>query len=121
MSNPMHDVLKHWKAAFDCHEPDVMADLFTPDALFQGFGPEVLSGRDAVRGYYAAVPGNRSADVKILHTYAMGEETAGGFADVTFSGPDGRETAVHMSLVLQRDGDAWCIRQYHVSRVSTEH
>ncbi|MFJ7497428.1 YybH family protein [Streptomyces sp. NPDC097727] len=122
MSNPMHDVLKHWKAAFDGHEPDVMADLFTPDALFQGFGPEVLSGRDAVRGYYAAVPSHRCANVTILHTYTMGEQMAGGFADVTFSDPDGWEkTVVHMSLVLQRDGDAWRIRQYHVSRVSTEH
>ncbi|MFD7444750.1 SgcJ/EcaC family oxidoreductase [Streptomyces sp. NPDC059909] len=117
----MHEVLKHWKAAFDGHQPDAMADLFTPDALFQGFGPEVLSGRDSVRGYYAAVPSDRSADVTILHTYTIGEQVAGGFADVTFRDLAGWEAAVHMSLVLQRDGDAWRIRQYHVSRISTEH
>ncbi|WP_351235604.1 SgcJ/EcaC family oxidoreductase [Streptomyces sp. NPDC002133] len=121
MSNPMHEVLKHWKAAFDGHQPDIMADLFTPDTLFQGFGPVVLSGRDAVRGYYEAVPGDRSADVTILHTYTIGEQVVGGFADVTFRDTAGWEAAVHMSLVLVRDGSSWRIRQYHVSRVTTEH
>jgi uncharacterized protein (TIGR02246 family) len=120
MSNPMHAVLKRWKAAFDGHQPDIMADLFTPDALFQGFGPEVLSGRDSVRGYYEAVPGDRSADVTILHTYAIGEQAAGGFADITFRDPAGWEASVHLSLVLQRDGSSWRIRQYHVSRVITD-
>ncbi|MFF7202215.1 YybH family protein [Streptomyces sp. NPDC008141] len=121
MSNPMHAVLKQWKSAFDSHRPDVMADLFTPDALFQGFGPEVLSGRESVRDYYEAVARDRSADVTILHTYEIGDQVAGGFADVTFRGDDGWEAPVHMSLTLQRDGGAWRIRQYHVSRVMTEH
>jgi uncharacterized protein (TIGR02246 family) len=122
MSNdPMHDVLDRWNAAFDAHEPDVMAGLFTPDALFQGFGPRVISGRQAVRGYYDAVADNRRADVTILDTYTIGESTAGGFADVTFSDGADWEVSVHLSLVLQRDGDDWRIRQYHVSEVRPEH
>ena len=119
--DPMHDVLDRWKTAFDAHEPDVLADLFTPDALFQGFGPTVISGRQAIRGYYDAVADNRSADVTILGTYTIGEQTAGGFADVTFSDPAGWEASVHLSLVLQRDGGDWRIRQYHVSEVRPEH
>ena len=63
--NPMEDVLGQWKTAFDSHRTDVMASLFTPDALFQGFGPTVLSGQEAIRGYYDAVPDDRSADVTI--------------------------------------------------------
>jgi ketosteroid isomerase-like protein len=121
MSDPMHEILKRWKAAFDGHQVDVMADLFTSDALFQGFGPEVISGRDAVRGYYEAVPDYRRADVTELHSYTIGEQVAGGFADVTFRDPSGWEAPVHLSLVLQRDGGSWRIRQYHVSRISTEH
>ena len=89
--DPMHDVLGRWKTAFDSHETEVLAGLFTPDALFQGFGPTVISGRQAIRGYYDAVPDNRSADVTILSTYTIGEQTAGGFADVTFSDPAGRQ------------------------------
>ena len=119
--NPMPDVLGRWKVAFDGHETDVMASLFTPDAVFQGFGPTVISGREAIRGYYDAVPDDRSADVTILNMYTIGEEVAGGFADVTFSDPAGWEAAVHLSLVLQRANGHWLIHQYHVSQVMTEH
>jgi uncharacterized protein (TIGR02246 family) len=118
---PMEDMLGRWKTAFDRHKTDVMASLFTPDALFQGFGPTVISGREAVREYYNAVPDDGKADVTILHTYVIGEDVAGGFADVTFSDPAGWEAAVHLSLVLQYVEGHWSIRQYHVSQVMTEH
>lgn len=122
MSNvPMEDVVSRWKTAFDRHQTDVMASLFTADALFQGFGPTVISGREAVRAYYDAVPDDRIADVTILHTYTIGEDMAGGFADVTFSDPAGWEAAVHLSLVLQHVEGNWLVRQYHVSQVMTEH
>jgi uncharacterized protein (TIGR02246 family) len=118
---PMQEILGRWKIAFDGHETDAMANLFTSDALFQGFGPTVISGREAVRRYYDAVPDDRSAEVAVLHTYTIGNEVAGGFADVTFSDPVGWEAAVHLSLVLQRTKEHWLIRQYHVSKVVTEH
>ena len=41
MSHPVHDVLRPWKAAFDGHQPDAMADLFPPDTHFQRFGPRL--------------------------------------------------------------------------------
>jgi uncharacterized protein (TIGR02246 family) len=119
--NPIYDLLARWKSAFDGHETGVLASLFTTDAVFQGFGPTVISGREAIRGYYEAVPYNRSAEVTILHVYTIGEEVAGGFADVTFSDAAGWEAAVHLSLVLQLVDRDWLIRQYHVSQVMTEH
>jgi uncharacterized protein (TIGR02246 family) len=118
---PMREVLDRWKAAFDGHRTDAMAGLFTPDALFQGFGPETLAGREAVRDYYEAVPAHRAARVGTVQGYRIGEDVAGGFADVTFHDPDGWEAPVHLSLVLLREDGAWRIRQYHVSRVSAEH
>lgn len=121
MNDPVQDVLERWKSAFDNHQPDTMAALFTSDALFQGFGPKVTAGRDDVRAYYEAVPDNRSADVTVLHTYRIGEDTAGGFADVTFRDPTGWKAPVHLSLVLQFVDATWRIRQYHVSRISGEH
>jgi hypothetical protein len=98
-----------------------VASLFTSEALFQGFGPTVISGREAIGGYYEAVPHNRNADLTILHDYTIGEKVADGFADVTFSDSAGWEAAVHLSLVLQVDNGNWLIRQYHVSQVMTEH
>jgi uncharacterized protein (TIGR02246 family) len=120
-NDPMQIVLERWKVAFDGHDVDAMASLFTPDALFQGFGPSVIAGREAIRDYYDAVPADRIADVTILHTYTIDQHTAGGFADVIFSDPHGWEASVHLSLVLQRDDAIWAIRQYHVSQVMTEH
>ncbi|MFD8461140.1 nuclear transport factor 2 family protein [Streptomyces antimycoticus] len=119
--DPLHEVLSRWQAAFDGHQTDTMADLFTPDALFQGFGPETISGREAVRGYYAAVPDYRRAHLGNIQGYRIGEHVAGGFADVTFRDPTGWEAAVHLSLVLQREGRGWRIRQYHVSRIVADH
>ncbi|SFF96231.1 YybH family protein [Streptomyces mirabilis] len=119
-NHPMREVLGRWKAAFDGHRSAAMADLFTPDTLFQGFGPAVVSGREAVRAYYEAVPAERSAHVADVQGYRIGEGLAGGFADVTFRDPDGWAVAVHLSLVLVRDGDDWRIRQYHVSRLAAD-
>ncbi|MEU8383425.1 SgcJ/EcaC family oxidoreductase [Streptosporangium sp. NPDC048865] len=118
MSHPMPVILEKWKAAFDGHRPDAMAELFTDDALFLGFLPEPASGREAVHAYYAAVPPGRTAEVRILHTYTLGETVAGGFAAVSFRADGEDEIPVNLSLVLVRDGDAWRIRQYHVSRVT---
>jgi uncharacterized protein (TIGR02246 family) len=121
MSDVLREVVDRWKTAFDGHRGDDMADLFTSDALFQGFGPEPVAGREAVRAYYAAVPDDRTADVTVLHSYAIGAQVAGGFAHVTFRDPHGWAAPVHLSLVLRFDEGAWRIRQYHVSRISPEH
>ena len=113
-------VLERWKAAFDGHRPDAMAELFTDDALFLGFLPEPVAGREAVRAYYEAVPPGRTAEVRILRTYTLGRRWQGVSPPVTFlGGEEGEEgeVPVNLSLVLARDGDAWRIRHYHVSRV----
>ncbi|WUD76659.1 SgcJ/EcaC family oxidoreductase [Streptomyces sp. NBC_00510] len=120
-NDPMRETLSRWKAAFDGHRPDEMAELFTADALFQGFGPDTTAGRDAVRAYYEAVTEDRWADVGKVQGYRVGDQVAGGFADVVFRGAEGWEAAVHLSLVLQREGDDWLIRAYHVSRIVTDH
>jgi uncharacterized protein (TIGR02246 family) len=128
MTEAMHQVVAvdqvvaRWTAAFNSHDLKEMAALFAPDAVFQGFGPAPLVGRDAAVDYYQAVPDYRSAaDVSVLHAWAIGDDVAGGFVDITFRDPDGWEARVYLSLVLQRSGHDWEIQQYHVSRVSDEH
>ncbi|MEU1628482.1 SgcJ/EcaC family oxidoreductase [Streptomyces sp. NPDC020096] len=115
-------IVERWTAAFNSHNPGDMAALFAPDALFQGFGPEPLVGREAVAAYYQAVPDHRRAvDVSVLHAYAIGRDVAGGFVAVTFRDPSDWKARVYLSLVLQRVSGDWEIRQYHVSRVGDEH
>jgi uncharacterized protein (TIGR02246 family) len=113
-------VLAQWKACFDDGRPQDMAALFAEDALFQGFGPHPTAGRAAVQSYYSGVPAGRAADFKVSQSFALGEDVAGGFAEVVFRGPDDYEVPVHMSLLLVRQESAWRIRQYHVSRVVAE-
>lgn len=120
-NGPMREAVSRWKAAFDGHRLDEMAALFTPDALFQGFGPETTAGREKVRAYYEAVAEGRWADVGEIRGYRIGDEVAGGFADVVFRDAGGWAAPVHLSLVLQREGDGWLIRAYHVSRILTDH
>ncbi|MFE7753030.1 nuclear transport factor 2 family protein [Streptomyces sp. NPDC057428] len=120
MSHVVEEVLALWKDAFDRHQPDRMADVFTSDALFQGFGPSVVTGREAVRSYYRTVADGRRAEFTVLHSYTIGADAVGGFADVTFSGASKPEVKVHMSLVLLHGAEGWKIRQYHVSRVSAQ-
>ncbi|MFI5613721.1 YybH family protein [Amycolatopsis sp. NPDC051903] len=120
MANPMAAVLAKWQVAFDAHDADAIARLFTEDALFLGFGPSPTQGRDAVRAYYAALPATLKADFEAGDPYPLGDTVAGGFAQVLFHGPDFHEP-VHLSLVLVLvDGD-WRIRQYHVSKVIPRH
>jgi uncharacterized protein (TIGR02246 family) len=120
--NAVHEVVGRWTVAFNRHDLKEMAALFAPDALFQGFGPEPLVGRGAAADYYAAGPEYRRAeDVRVLHAYTIGDDVAGGFVDVTFRDPADWEARVYLSLVVQRAGGDWAIRQYHVSRVSNEH
>ncbi|WP_329042662.1 SgcJ/EcaC family oxidoreductase [Streptomyces sp. NBC_00178] len=120
MTDALEEVLARWKHAFDSHRPDEMADLFTQDALFQGFGPSVTTGRDAVRSYYRAVADGRRADVVPLHSYTIGPGVTCGFADVTVTGGARPEVRMRMSLVVQRDDEGWKIRQYHVSRLPAQ-
>ncbi|RAG82170.1 DUF4440 domain-containing protein [Streptacidiphilus pinicola] len=118
----VHQMVERWTAAFNSHDLGDMAALFAPDALFQGFGPEPLVGREAVADYYEAVPDYRRAvDVNVLHAYAIGGDVAGGFVDVTFRDPSDWQARVYLSLVLERVSGDWQIRQYHVSRVGDEH
>jgi uncharacterized protein (TIGR02246 family) len=75
----VHQVVRRWAALFNSHDLEEIPALFAPDALFQGFGPEPLVGREAAAGYYRPFPITRRAvDVGVLHAYAIGDEVAGG-------------------------------------------
>jgi len=81
----------------------------------------VVIGGSSIR-YYGAVPDYRRAeDVAVLCSYPIGDGVAGGFLKVVFRDPSGWEAPVHLSLVVQRQGEQWLIRQYHVSRTSAAH
>ncbi|MGY5124222.1 hypothetical protein [Streptomyces nigrescens] len=52
----------------------------------------------------------------VLNTYTIGEQVAGGFADVTFGDAHGWQAHVHLSLVLRLDDAGWRIRQWALER-----
>ncbi|MEV3989073.1 SgcJ/EcaC family oxidoreductase [Streptomyces sp. NPDC049837] len=108
-------LLTRWQHHFDAARPDDLARLFTEDALFQGFAPAPLLGRDAVRTYYEHVPPGTRASATVLHAYATGDDLIGGIADVLFTPPTGPDRPARLSVLARHTGDRWRIRHYHVS------
>ncbi|MDP9987400.1 uncharacterized protein (TIGR02246 family) [Arthrobacter oryzae] len=109
------DSLAAWKLAFDRHRPEDMVGLFTHDALFQGLSPTLRTGRSEIFGYYHALPPGITASFQIIQARQLAQHLVCGFARVQFVYLDGRTLPVQLSLVLRRDGQAWCIAQYHAS------
>lgn len=107
-----------WKLAFDRHRPEDMAGLFSPDALFHGLSPTLLTGRKEIFGYYDALPPGITATFQIVQARQLAQHLVCGFAAVRFTYPDGRTVPVQLSLVLRRDGQTWFIAQYHASTMS---
>lgn len=111
------ETLAHWKLAFDNHRPEDMAELFSPDAVFQGFTPALLTGREEIFGYYDALAPGVTTSFQVVQTRELAQNTIIGFAAVSFAYPDGRTVPVQLSLVLRREENTWLIAQYHVSSI----
>ncbi|MER5324565.1 nuclear transport factor 2 family protein [Streptosporangium roseum] len=107
------ELLDVWRRAFDEHRTADLASLFTEDALFQGISPRLLVGPAEISGYYDDVAAGTTADVKVLRGNPLCEGMVGGFAEVTFTARTGATYPIRLSIVAQRAGDTWLIRQYH--------
>jgi hypothetical protein len=51
------DVLDRWKAAIEEHRPEVVAALFTDDAIFQGLRPYGIGRRGIADYQVSTAPG----------------------------------------------------------------
>ncbi len=118
MPDPVHALLDTWADAIRRHEPDRVAALFTPDALFQGFDPVPGHGQQFVAAYYDKQPAGLWAQYEVHSVRALGADTLVGFARVEFHRPEGI-VPVHLTVVAEHAPAGWRISHYHVSRILT--
>ena len=112
----LRGVLEPWKAAVDAHEPEVVAELFTEDAIFQGLHPYGV-GRRGVAEYYASQPLGMKAAYEVLETRRYAEDLVLGYLDTEFTFTDRPPVAVKLAVLVKRLADGWHIAHYQVSRL----
>ena len=109
-------VLTRWKAAVDAHQPELVAALFTKDAIFQGLHPYTV-GPAGVAEYYAAQPAGLTAAYTLRETRALSEGLILGYLTVDFGFSDRATLTVYLSVIIRHDADGWRIAHYQVSRL----
>jgi ketosteroid isomerase-like protein len=111
-------ILDKWADAVSRHQPDAVAELFSPDALFQGFDPVPGSGPGVVAAYYDKQPDGLSTQYELLSVRSAGSGTIVGFARVEFHRPDGI-VPVYLTVVVENSPTGWRISHYHVSKITS--
>ncbi|WP_196814423.1 SDR family NAD(P)-dependent oxidoreductase [Nocardia sp. BMG111209] len=109
------ETLGSWRAAFDEHRTADIATLYTSDALFQGMDARLRIGPAQIREYYDAVTEGATVAVTVPAAAPVADGIVAGFADATFTYPDGEVRALRLSVVLRRDATTWRIAQYHAA------
>lgn len=112
----LRTLLDQWATAIAERRPADVADLFTEDALFQGFDPAPGVGRDFISRYYAKQPVGLRAEYELLSTRELSREALAGYARVLFTRPDGNVT-VYLTVIAQRGQAEWALSHYHVSKL----
>jgi hypothetical protein len=108
-------LLDRWAEGIADHRPADVAELFTEDALFQGFDPAPGFGRAYIAGYYAKQPLGLTADYDLLSAVELAPGVLSAYARVQFTRPEG-SVPVYLTVIAQRGRSAWEISHYHVSK-----
>lgn len=111
----LRGVLDRWKAAVDEHRPELVASVFTEDAIFQGLHPYSV-GRPGVAEYYDSQPLGMKAAYRVLETRRPADGLVLGYLAVEFSFTDRAALDVKLSVLVTREGDEWYIAHYQVSQ-----
>lgn len=112
----LRSVLDQWVTGIAEHRPDDVADLFTENALFQGFDPTPGFGRDHVSRYYAKQPIGLRAAYELISAREIAPDALAGYARVLFTRPDG-DVRVYLTVIAQRGNTGWALSHYHVSKI----
>jgi muconolactone delta-isomerase len=115
-ADALQGVLSRWKIAVDAHQPERVASLFTPDAIFQGLHPYTV-GPPGVAEYYAAQPAGMTAQYTLRETRALSDGLVLGYLTVEFGFTDRAALTVCVSVVIRREAAGWRIAHYQVSRL----
>ena len=110
----LRGVLDQWQAGIDAHEPQLVATVFTEDAIFQGLRPHSV-GRDGVAEYYDSQPLGMTVTYRILETRRPTAELVVGYVRAEFAFPDRATVSLNLGVVLVHGEDRWRILQYQAS------
>jgi uncharacterized protein (TIGR02246 family) len=108
-------VLDDWKSGIATRNLNAIADVFTPEALFQGMRPTFTIGRDGVKEYYGAKPPGLSVEYEVLNLRQLGDDAVIAYVGATFHRADGGILRTRITTVLSRAEERWLIDHYHVS------
>ena len=112
----LRTVLDDWKAAFDAHNPQQAAALFTDDAIFQGLHPYTV-GPQGVADYYASLPLGMTATYRILETRRPADSLILGYLSIDFTFIDRPTLTVNLCVLIQPAPGGAKISHYQVSRL----
>lgn len=106
---------KRWVEVFNSHDLDAHAALYTEDAMLFGSVPELISGRGAIRDYFAGRgPGVHVARYPFPHVVMISDIVAATAAHVDFA--DGElPMPYRVSWMLVKHHGEWQIAQHHGS------
>ena len=109
-------LIERWRVAFDQRDQAALEEVLAPEVLFQGMGPQLLVGRQAVLEYYARIRATVRAQARVLEALPIGEDALCGFVMVAFVEPGGNRRLVRVSITAQkRPGAGWQIVGCHAS------
>jgi uncharacterized protein (TIGR02246 family) len=108
-------LLDAWAEGIARHDPAKVAELFTDEALFQGFDPAPGYGRAYISSYYEKQPLGLSARYELQSVRALTPELTLAYAPVVFERPDG-PVRVYLTIVAELVRGRWAIGHYHVSK-----
>src|ERR1700694_1966231 len=108
----LRSVIDGWKAAFDAHNPQQAAAIFTDDAIFQGLHPYTV-GPQGVAEYYASLPLGMTATYRILETRRPAGNLILGYLSVDFTSIDQPTLTVYLCVLIQPAPAGAKIIHYH--------
>jgi uncharacterized protein (TIGR02246 family) len=106
---------KKWIEAFNSHDLDTHAALYTEDAMLFGSIPELVVGRAAIKAYF----GGRGPNVHVAHypfpdVVTIRDDVAATAAHVDFADGDTPMPYRVTWMLVKQDGH-WRIAQHHGS------
>ncbi|NTU60033.1 MAG: SnoaL-like domain-containing protein [Deltaproteobacteria bacterium] len=115
VGSPLSAFVDAWVAGIRARDAAALSVLFDPEVLFCATKPEVLVGREAVRGYYEGVPEGLDAEARILVERSPAPGVEHGVVEVAFSAPGGLRLNGRLGVTLVRREAGWLVSQYHLA------
>ena len=115
MHQTVETVIDAWKAAFDAGDPQRIASLYTPDAMFIGGIGGVHIGRRSIEGYFGKNMAPSSVVFRDIKTHAIEDQVVlvsmmGAITPEVGEPRDFRFLQTHV-----RTGNGWQIAGHHGS------